>query len=70
MLYKIGDHIQDKYVLINISITESKRRNDSIKLILGMAATTLQLRRLSKQSCIWKGEGGGVKTIRLYGKHL
>lgn len=24
-----------------------------------MAATTLQLRRLSKQSCIWKGEGEG-----------
>lgn len=23
-----------------------------------MAATTLQLRRLSKQSCIWKGKGG------------
>lgn len=23
-----------------------------------MAATTLQLRRLSKQSCIWKGRGG------------
>lgn len=30
MLYKIGDHIQDKYVLINISITESKQGNDSI----------------------------------------
>lgn len=28
MLYKIGDHIQDKYVLINISITESKRGID------------------------------------------
>lgn len=24
-----------------------------------MAATTLQLRRFSKQSCIWKGRGGG-----------
>lgn len=27
-----------------------------------MAATTLQLRRLSKQSCIWKGEGGGSEN--------
>lgn len=27
-----------------------------------MAATTLQLRRLSKQSCIWKGRGGGSEN--------
>lgn len=28
-----------------------------------MAATTLQLRRLSKQSCIWKGRGGENDTV-------
>lgn len=34
-----------------------------------MTATTLPLRRLFKQSCIWEG-GGGVKMIRLYAGHL
>lgn len=41
MLYKIGDYIQDKYVLINILIIEFKWKIDFIKLILGMVVIIL-----------------------------
>lgn len=34
MLYKIGDYIQDKYVLINILIIEFKWKIDFIKMYL------------------------------------